>query len=281
MFLIVMLSFAIVSEVSAAALDDAEADESGLKVPFESADSAETSGERFGGVPVEYSMDGSHSHNDQTSFGDVPLERENKNLYELKPAAHEAEINDAMEGEKMNNSPIIDLNVSHPGFDENIPPVGVSTDNIISELIGMDNISVAFKNSRNNNHNILKEFNGVLPYEIPKDIVFDENFTSQNDLAGKNVNLSGFDGDLPFKIITHNDFLPLDNISLSKSGLAEVENALSNGVSIHFPNICIFPFRLDNFLPEIKDKDKHDPFSNTPKLSEMPKGMSIASKMYL
>lgn len=279
MFLIVMLSFAIISEVSAAALDDAEPEESGLKVPIESEG---TSCERLVDVPGEHSMDDIHSHNDQTSFGCAPLERENKNLYELKPAAHEAEINNAIEGEKMNNSPIIDLNVSHSGFDENIPHIKEKTNDIMSVLIGLDNICVAFKNSRNNTHNILKEFNGVLPQELSKDIVFDDNFTSQNNPAGKRSSLSQFGGVLPFKNITHNDFLPLENISLAKSGLPEVENALSNGVSTHFPNICIFPFRFDNFLPEInKTRTNTFPLKTRLNLSEMPDGKSMASKMYL
>lgn len=89
MFLIVMLSFAIVSEVSAISLEDAEPDESGLDVKFHSADSKIHS-ERLIEVshePVEESNDISHSNSNQTPLKDVynniPV---NKNLYEHNPA---------------------------------------------------------------------------------------------------------------------------------------------------------------------------------------------------
>lgn len=85
MFLIIMLSFAIVPEVSAVACDDAEPAESGLNKSFNSSDLPildERSHEVFQGH--DDAVDNSYSNNNQTSLSEVSKEtHENKNLYEM------------------------------------------------------------------------------------------------------------------------------------------------------------------------------------------------------
>lgn len=153
MFLIVMLSFAIVSEVSAISLDDAEPDESGLDVKIHSPDS-KMPGERFievSHVPVEDAIDISHSNNNQTPLNDVYNNTDgNKNLYEHNISADENQkhfdpgvimkvnLNDTIHFETLetDSSNTLDNETAHLAND------------VISKLIGMYNVSQSLEVSK-------------------------------------------------------------------------------------------------------------------------------------
>lgn len=89
MFLFVMLSFAIISEVSA--VSDAEADGTGLNIPKESVDmiNHDIASERNDKFMQNHDMEKFESHNKQNSFNKSPgligdKNIENKNFYEHK-----------------------------------------------------------------------------------------------------------------------------------------------------------------------------------------------------
>ena len=253
MFLIVMLSFAIVSEVSAVALDDAEPGESGLNGPNGSFNSSgpQFPDERLHKVsngPVDDTLDNPHSNN-QSSLKDVSHETfENMNLYEhIHEKSHDEGIQDIdnrkyfdgkdfMQGEKMR--PDLRFDETHaPGFVDNETSEVIS--DITSELIGMDNISSAFKNDRKGNFNN-SPFNGVLPPEnMSSDIVFNHfEFDQKADLSQFNMDLLS-KNKTPNKF---NSFLTYEkDISMLKNESAIINDAI--------PTNSQFP--LYDFLPEI------------------------------
>ena len=250
MFLIVMLSFAIVSEVSAVALDDAEAGESGLNGPDGSFNSAgpQVPSERLHNVsdgPV-----GDPHSNNQTSLNEVSYETdEHMNLYEQNhEKSHDSGIQDIdnkrdfRQGEKMRPDLRFDETAA-PGFVDNESCEVIS--DVISELIGMDNISSAFKNDRKGNFNNLP-FNGVLPSEnISYDTVFKNfEFKQKVDLDNFNMDLSP-KNTTPNKLnsfLTHNM-----DISIFKNESARVNDAIPANSQL-------------DFLPEI---NKTQGFENT------------------
>ena len=221
MFLIIMLSFAIVSEVSATSTDDAEIGESSLNAEIVSIYSTETgiSGERFHEVSDVFVVDAiNHSDNNQTSLRDAPYGvYANKNLYEQEPTDY------IYPGEKMEN--LSDLNLNNTLnliLDNEITSIfsanSISdvTNNVLSKLIGLDNISVVFKNSKKDQF-ILSDFNGILPKMIKMNNPF-----IPDDFVGKTGNLSKFDRDLSF----NSSFLPETNISLTKNELPKSYNTI-------------------------------------------------------
>lgn len=249
MFLIVMLSFAIVSEVSAVALDDAEIGESGLNGPDGSFNST---GQEIPSERLHKVSDGPvgdpHSNNNQTSLNDVSYETdEHMNLYELKnhEKSHDSGIQDIdnkrdfRQGEKMRPDLRFDETAA-PGFVDNESSEVIS--DITSELIGMDNISSAFKNDRKGNFNRLP-FNGVLP---PENISYANHFE-----FNEKVDLDNFNMDLSPKNTTPNklnSFLThKKDISISKNESARVNDAIPANSQI-------------DFLPEI---NKTQGFENT------------------
>ena len=250
-FLIFMLSFAIVSEVSAVALDDAEAGESGLNGPDGSFNSA---GPHIPSERVHEMSDGPvgdpHSNNNQTSLNDVSYETdEHFNLYEQNhEKSHDSGIQDIdnkrdfRQGEKMRPDLRFDETAA-PGFVDNESSEVIS--DVTSELIGMDNISSAFKNDRKGKFNNLP-FNGVLPPEnISYDIVKNHfEFKDEGDL-------NHFDMDLSFKNTTSNksnSFLThRKDISVFKNKSAKINDAIPANSQL-------------DFLPEI---NKTQSFENT------------------
>ncbi len=262
MFLIVMLSFAIVSEVSAVALDDAEPGESGLNGPNGSFNSSgpQFPDERLHKVsdgPVDDTLDNPHSNN-QSSLKDVSFETfKNMNLYEHShEKSHDAGIQDndnrkyfdgkdLRQGEIMR--PDLRFDETHaPGFVDNKSCEVIS--DITSELVGMDNISSAFKNDRKGNFNNLP-FNSVLPPEnMSFDIVFEYfEFNQKGDLDQFNMDLLS-KNKTPNKL---NSFLiHKKDISMLKNESAIIDDAI--------PTNSQFP--LYDFLPEI---NRTHSFENT------------------
>ncbi len=142
MFLIVMLSFAIVSEVSAISVDDAEPGESGLDVGNHSAD-LKMPGERPLETDhkfVEYNNTDLHSNNSQTPLEDVYNKTDDyTNLYEQNQAFHEKH------GEKMKNLPNFELeHFKNPKVNSSyILEKNIShlASEVTSKLIGLHNVS--------------------------------------------------------------------------------------------------------------------------------------------
>ncbi|MBE6505662.1 MAG: hypothetical protein E7Z73_07995 [Methanobrevibacter millerae] len=256
MFLIVMLSFAIISEVSAVALDDVETGESGLNGPDGSFNSA---GPQIPSERLHKVSDGPvgdpHSNN-QTSLNDVSYETdEHMNLYEQNhEKSHDSGIQDIgnkgdfSQGEKIHPDSRFDETAA-PGFVDNRSCEVIG--DITSELIGMDNISSAFKNDRKGNFNNLP-FNGLLPPEnISYDVVFNHfEFKEKVDLDNFNMDLP-FENKTPNKLnsfLTHNKDIPIfENES------ARVNDAIPANSHL-------------DFLPEINEtqgfENTHFPNSN-------------------
>ena len=234
MFLIVMLSFAIVSEVSAAAVDDAEPGESGLNADIHPTDS-HSPGER---LSVE-DVNTSHSNNDQTSQGIVPVKTpEQKILYEHKPAGHEKmdNLQNIVEFAKINSSAINNDLI----------------EDITSKLIGLDNVSVILKNDERYNSEIPPKFNGVLPQNMENIMDFYE----FNDPVGNEGDLIQFDVDLSVNA----SFIYKSNISISNNELPKIGDNIV-GISdnnSHFHVICIFPLKKVSFLPKINETQDLD-----------------------
>lgn len=272
MFLIVMLSFAMVTEVSAVESDDAEPGESCLNGPHGSFNSygPPIPSERLDEVSYgsnDDTLNNPHSNNSKTSIGDVPSGTdENMNLYESShDETHELEGHnideiitfdgkDIKEGEIMNpHLRFNEFNPPRPVYRQSLEGISEFT----SQLIGANNLSVAFKNNRRGYLNILPEFNGVLPQEIPNDIIV-ENFDFKGDF-------NQFDGDLFSENITPNklnSFLPnnMENISLLNIELPEINDAI--------PTYSL----LNDFLPEINEMQglKHTHFPNSNIHNNMP-----------
>ena len=268
-FLIIMLSFAIVSEVSAVEIDDAEPPESGLNGPHRLFNPAgpQMPSERFheaSNGSVGYTINNHNSNINRTSLSDVPSgTAEHKNLYEydnhenshdldgqkntdfpIKEKSHNINSSEAFgennmdHGEKMKDAPKQDFDRTMPReLVENQFSEGI--DEITSELIGMESASVAFKNLRRDAFDSPSEFNGVLPQELPKGIVFEYTFSLTDEFGG----LDSIGGDLSYKNITP-DFLTLiDDISLSDTELPIVDDAtpensqLNNNFLLEITNI--------------------------------------------
>lgn len=243
----------MVTEVSAHESDDAEPGESclnGLQGSFNASD-PQVPSERFdevsGGL-AEDTLNNPHSNNSQTSIEDVPSGTgENMYLYELgHEETHELESHnvdeiitfdgkDVKEGEMMNPG----LRFGEANHSRFIcRQLGDGISQFTSQLIGANHLSVAYKNSRRGYLNILPEFNGVLPPEIPNDIVI-ENYGFKGDA-------NQFNGDLFSKNLTpikFNSFLPnnMENISSSNIRLPAFDDAV--------PTYFLYP--LNDFLPEI------------------------------
>ena len=289
-FLIIMLSFAIVSEVSAVEIDDAEPPESGLNGPHRLFNPAgpQMPSERFheaSNGSVGYTINNHNSNINRTSLSDVPSgTAEHKNLYEydnhenshdldgqkntdfpIKEKSHNINSSEAFgennmdHGEKMKDAPKQDFDRTMPReLVENQFSEGI--DEITSELIGMESASVAFKNLRRDAFDSPSEFNGVLPQELPKGIVFEYTFSLTDEFGG----LDSIGGDLSYKNITP-DFLTLiDDISLSDTELPIVDDAISANSQLN-----------NNFLLEITNinrlKNTHFQFTH----NSMPIGNSI------
>ncbi len=167
MFLLIMLSFAIISEVSA--VSDAEADGTGSNLSMKSADMAnkDIACERFGDGDIQNHDDDFgfdfKSHDEQKSFdktpGDSGDNRSNENLYK-----HKMDIKPEDDGRLDNNTgfdmfkpPVNESFDMKHKFDEpnglmdnkSIPPQnGDLMDDVVSKLIGMNNISPNFKNNQ-------------------------------------------------------------------------------------------------------------------------------------
>jgi hypothetical protein len=289
-FLIIMLSFAIVSEVSAVEIDDAEPPESGLNGPHRLFNPAgpQMPSERFheaSNGSVGYTINNHNSNINRTSLSDVPSgTAEHKNLYEydnhenshdldgqkntdfpIKEKSHNINSsedfveNNMDHGEKMKDAPKQDFDRTMPReLVENQFSEGI--DEITSELIGMESASVAFKNLRRDAFDSPSEFNGVLPQELPKGIVFEYTFSLTDEFGG----LDSIGGDLSYKNITP-DFLTLiDDISLSDTELPIVDDATPENSQLN-----------NNFLLEITNinrlKNTHFQFTH----NSMPIGNSI------
>lgn len=289
-FLIIMLSFAIVSEVSAVEIDDAEPPESGLNGPHRLFNPAgpQMPSERFheaSNGSVGYTINNHNSNINRTSLSDVPSgTAEHKNLYEydnhenshdldgqkntdfpIKEKSHNINSSEAFgennmdHGEKMKDAPKQDFDRTMPReLVENQFSEGI--DEITSELIGMESASVAFKNLRRDAFDSPSEFNGVLPQELPKGIVFEYTFSLTDEFGG----LDSIGGDLSYKNITP-DFLTLiDDISLSDTELPIVDDATPGNSQLN-----------NNFLLEITNinrlKNTHFQFTH----NSMPIGNSI------
>lgn len=289
-FLIIMLSFAIVSEVSAVEIDDAEPPESGLNGPHRLFNPAgpQMPSERFheaSNGSVGYTINNHNSNINRTSLSDVPSgTAEHKNLYEydnhenshdldgqkntdfpIKEKSHNINSSEAFgennmdHGEKMKDAPKQDFDRTMPReLVENQFSEGI--DEITSELIGMESASVAFKNLRRDAFDSPSEFNGVLPQELPKGIVFEYTFSLTDEFGG----LDSIGGDLSYKNITP-DFLTLiDDISLSDTELPIVDDATPENSQLN-----------NNFLLEITNinrlKNTHFQFTH----NSMPIGNSI------
>lgn len=257
-----MLSFAMVTEVSAHESDDAEPGESCLNGPHGSfnLNDPQIPNERFDEVSDgsdDDTLNNPHSNNSQTSIGDVPSGTdENMNFYEQShDETHELESHnideiitfdgkDVKEGEMMN--PCLrpgEINPSRFIYRQS----GEGISQFTSQLIGANHICVAYKNSRRGYLNILPEFNGILPQEIPNDIIV-ENYDFKGDF-------NQFNSDLFSKNITPdklNSFLSdnMENISLSDIGLPAFDSAV--------PTYFLYPFNY--FLPKIQGfKNTHFP----------------------
>jgi hypothetical protein len=202
MFLLIMLSFAIISEVSA--VSDAEADGTGFSLSVKSVDMADhdIAGERFGDRDMQNHdddfIDDFKSHNEQNSFNQSPNhfgdDKRNEYLYEhnmdVKPDGDRPLDNDSMfrpdgdmplenctgfDGFKpMGNASQFDSfkpdgndimfkhdeNMSFDMKDKFMQPKdlrdnksipvqnGELMDDVVSKLIGMNNISPKFKNNQ-------------------------------------------------------------------------------------------------------------------------------------
>lgn len=256
-----MLSFAMVSEVSAAEIDDAEPPESGLNGLhrlFDPTDPLMPS-ERFHEVSngsVGGTINNQNSDMNRTSLNDVPSGTVHKNLYEYvnHENSHDLDCQNNSDfplKEKSHNinkyEAFGENDVDHiqkHGCDKTMPRGLVENqfreviDNITSELIGMESVSVAFKNIRRDAFDSLSEFNGVLPQELPKGIVFYDTFSLINEYGG----LNSIDMDLSYKNITP-DFLTLiDNISISDTELPIVDDAIPRNSQLN-----------NNFLLEINN----------------------------
>ena len=289
-FLIIMLSFAIVSEVSAVEIDDAEPPESGLNGPHRLFNPAgpQMPSERFheaSNGSVGYTINNHNSNINRTSLSDVPSgTAEHKNLYEydnhenshdldgqkntdfpIKEKSHNINSSEAFgennmnHGEKMKDAPKQDFDRTMPReLVENQFSEGI--DEITSELIGMESASVAFKNLRRDAFDSPSEFNGVLPQVLPKEIVYEYTFSLTDEFGG----LDSIGGDLSYKNITP-DFLTLiDDISLSDTELPIVDDATPGNSQLN-----------NNFLLEITNinrlKNTHFQFTH----NSMPIGNSI------
>ncbi|WP_407381567.1 hypothetical protein [Methanobrevibacter sp.] len=155
MFLIVMLSFAIVSEVSAISVDDAEPGESGLNVENHSTD-LKIPSERsvdVGHESVENDNDISHLNNNQTPFKDVYNKTNNhKTLYEQNQTFHENH------GEKMKNLPNFELkHLKNPEIDSSYlleKHISHLASEVTSKLIGLYNVSQAVNSKSHGIHNL-------------------------------------------------------------------------------------------------------------------------------
>jgi hypothetical protein len=289
-FLIIMLSFAIVSEVSAVEIDDAEPPESGLNGPHRLFNPAgpQIPSERFHEVSdgsVGDTINNQNSNINRTSLNDVPSGTvEHKNLYEhvnhenshdsdcqnsvdfpIKEKSHNINSSEAFgengidHGEKMKDVPNQDFDRTMPReLVENQFSEGI--DEITSNLIGMESASVAFKNLRKDAFDSPSEFNGVLPQELPNEIVYEYTFSLTDEFGG----LDSIGGDLSYKNITP-DFLTLiDDISLSDTELPIVDDAISANSQLN-----------NNFLLEITNinglKNTHFQITH----NSMPIGNSI------
>ena len=285
-----MLSFAIVSEVSAVEIDDAEPPESGLNGPHRLFNPAgpQMPSERFheaSNGSVGYTINNHNSNINRTSLNDVPSGTvEHKNLYEhvnhenshdsdcqnsvdfpIKEKSHNINSSEAFgengidHGEKMKDVPNQDFDRTMPReLVENQFSEGI--DEITSNLIGMESASVAFKNLRRDAFDSPSEFNGVLPQELPKEIVYEYTFSLTDEFGG----LDSIGGDLSYKNITP-DFLTLiDDISLSDTELPIVDDAISANSQLN-----------NNFLLEITNinglKNTHFQITH----NSMPIGNSI------
>lgn len=262
MFLIVMLSFAMISEVSAVALEDAEPGESGPKGPYGSFNSTGSliPGERLHEVsdePVDDTLNNPHSNNtyqNNVPFGttvtmnfyeqhhEKPLEQKSHDGEKAKMCMKKAFENN--EGEKMNLNLRFDQ-IDAPEFADN----GFSEviGDVMSDLIGMENLSTAFKSNRDDQFRFL-------PQCVPESSVYVDAIP---------INYYGdfnqYNGDLSSDNITPEtdfSFLPdMENISPLNIKLPEIDEVIST----------YFQFPLKDFLPE---SYKTQDFENThlPKL---------------
>lgn len=271
MFLIIMLSFAIISKVSAAPSDDAEPCESGLNVAVKSVNSTET-GMHGEGSFLASSVPVNHSGNNQTSLRNAAFaENENKNFYEQMLEKHNAldkinasiinqkqmsefdykktvDCNRNAQCEKMEN--FLNSTQSLSKSAESVTPHKL--DYVFTELIGMNNISVAFQSSRKDNFQF-REFMEVLPQFMPtSDMIF--LLCEYGSFEKQNSNSGQLNKDLPIE----------DNISLQNAKLLK-----SNGTI--FSDDENYPIEITdiddalNFLPNSNETQnlEHVKFPNT------------------
>lgn len=186
---------------------------------------------------------------------DFPIKEKSHNINSSEAFGE----NNMDHGEKMKDAPKQDFDRTMPReLVENQFSEGI--DEITSEMIGMESASVAFKNLRRDAFDSPSEFNGVLPQELPKGIVFEYTFSLTDEFGG----LDSIGGDLSYKNITP-DFLTLiDDISLSDTELPIVDDATPENSQLN-----------NNFLLEITNinrlKNTHFQFTH----NSMPIGNSI------
>ena len=219
MFLLSMLSFAIITEVSATA-NDAEIDGTGSSHPIMSVDMAEhdIAGER--NDDMQGHVDDFRSYNEQNPFdktpGNLGDNKSNENLYEhdkdlkpdydlnetgdfnmFKPNQKPLDFNKSMENfSEFEDEPMFDLknftnNFNSPALrDSNFTDVsnrGELMDDIVSKLMGLNNIAPNFKkdgiNISSDCQKHVNEKNNASAPIIPGD-------KNSSDIGSDNINKS-------------------------------------------------------------------------------------------
>lgn len=148
MFLFVMLSFAIISEVSA--VSDAEADGTGLNLPIKSVDMTDhdIAGERDNKFVQNHDndyMDDFKSHNEQNSFNNSPesgdKDIENRNFYEHEMGMFKPDDNGTLDLNKsmdmfkpMGDRPLNDSSVDLRNNNGTAVPKGEAMKNVVPNL---------------------------------------------------------------------------------------------------------------------------------------------------
>lgn len=194
----------MISEVSAVVTDDSEPSESGLKGPNGSFNSTGSlmDGERLHEVPVKPDGALNNPHSNNTYSNNVPLgTNETLTLYEkhhekpFEQRLHDGEkanmdMKNAFQdnvGENMNLNLRCNQSCA-PKFVDNEFSEAIS--NLTSELIGLESLSIAFKNNRDNQF-------GFLPKYIPESSVYIDAIPL--DYCG---GINQYNGDLPSDNIT-------------------------------------------------------------------------------
>ena len=277
LFLIIMLSFAIVSEVSAVAVDEAEPAESGLNEEYGSFHSSDPQipSERFHEVSqgsFDDSVDAPHSDNNQNSLRPVPGgTNENMNLYEQMPLEQispdaesqkpqrDFDASDINPDEKMNDAPM-DFN-HDSGFKNNdsiddAPELMDKMPKRPVEDIFFNGSDLRFNDA--DAPGFMDNEDGEAFGEITSELIAMENISRyfknnrgfmnlpDNGTFSNRGDLDQFNGDLHFPKHIPKDTLK-ENISPLKNELPEINNAIPEDFfprineTQHFPHMNDMP----------------------------------------